>query len=149
MLCSPCCCCCNPRRARRCEPARRGVCQRQTPTGRGEAADRGTCPPGRPALRHLQTATGQSRLCQQNPRQVKGGGSTVTSAIYVCQTSIFSCAPSSISASVIGYKGRSSLFLERSNSASEIFYPSPGALQEKSTMIFAESLQLNNNNIIP
>lgn len=64
---------CVPRRARRCKPARRGVCERQTPPGRGEAADCGAGPPGRPALRHLQTATGQSRLCQQNPRQVKGG----------------------------------------------------------------------------
>ena len=76
----PLCCCCVPRRARRGEPARRGVCERQTPPGRGEAADRGAGPPGRPALRHLQTATGQSRLCQQNPRQVKGGGSTITRA---------------------------------------------------------------------
>lgn len=64
------CCCCVPRRARGCEPARRGVCQRQTPPGRGEAADSGAGPPGRPALRHLQTAAGQPRLRQQDPGQV-------------------------------------------------------------------------------
>lgn len=67
------CCCCIPRRARRCEPARRGVCERQTPPGRGEAADSGAGPPGRPALRHLQTAAGEPRLRQQDPRQVRGG----------------------------------------------------------------------------
>ena len=64
------CCCCVPRRARRCEPARRGVCERQTPPGRGEAADSGAGPPGRPALRHLQAAAGQPRLRQQDPGQV-------------------------------------------------------------------------------
>lgn len=32
MLCFLCLCCCIPYRARRCEPARRGVCEWQTPT---------------------------------------------------------------------------------------------------------------------
>lgn len=64
------CCCCIPPRAGRCEPARRGVCERQTPPGRGEAADSGAGPSGRPAMRHLPTAAGEPRLRQQDPRQV-------------------------------------------------------------------------------
>lgn len=101
------CCCCVPRRARGCEPARRGVCQRQTPPGRGEAAHRGAGPPGCPALRHLQTATGQSRLCQQNPRQVKGGIRHQQSPMCVKHQSSTAriCAPSSISALAVGYTG--------------------------------------------
>lgn len=70
-------CCCIPRRAGRCEPARRGVCERQTPPRRGEAADSGAGPPGRTALRHLQTAAGQPRLRQQDLGQV-GANAAVT-----------------------------------------------------------------------
>lgn len=68
------CCCCIPRRARRCEPARRGVCERQTPSGCGEAADSGAGPPGRAALRHLQAAARQPRMRQQDPGQVGDRG---------------------------------------------------------------------------
>lgn len=60
-----------PSRARGCEPARGGVCERPAPARRGEAAHRGAGPPGRAALRHIPAAARQPRLCQQNPGQVR------------------------------------------------------------------------------
>lgn len=60
-----------PSRARGCEPAWGGVCERPAPARRGEAAHRGASPPRCAALRHLPAAAGQPRLCQQNPGQVR------------------------------------------------------------------------------
>lgn len=82
MLCFLCLCCCIPYRARRCEPARRGVCEWQTPTWRGQAKNRGARAPRSQTLWHLKTTTGQPWLCQQNSRKVRKSTAVVNLSSY-------------------------------------------------------------------
>ena len=57
----------------RSESAWGGFCEWTATPGCSPPKDSGTCSSRCQALRHLQAASGQPWLCQQNPRQVKAG----------------------------------------------------------------------------
>jgi len=67
-------------RSRWSEPARRCVRQRSAASRHRASADRRDGAPGRPTVRHFQTAARLSRMRQQNPRKVGTGNALFTSS---------------------------------------------------------------------